>query len=360
MSNQQSRITLNKFKLRHRLGKWIKTMRVQTALVTSLAIWGGYITVAPLTFEAAVILGFIGIQYHIFGFTMNEVEDYEYDASIGNGSEHPIAKGEVHAGLAKYVSWIAFMLSIVVSVLSGYSVAGSMVLILSVVPAVMYNKYSKAHWWSNVYLSIWAMMMVISGALHAGTPNVISYALAIAIGIQIFVQVIEGDMKDIAGSENSICDALDVKLKSTHEYVKSKDKLSFDAIESAKSVDIVSYTKRFTGLVYGLKAIELVILLYITSSFASMSMAMIRPYVLLYFIISIVFITSISMVTVYVYDRSRIKRMSSLHELSAIMLIGATVYPIQQSGGLLIAIAPILWYIGVNKIIHSGPLNPDI
>lgn len=360
MSNQQYRTKLNNLQVRYRLGKWIKTMRVQTALVTSLAIWGGYITVSPLTFESAVILGFIGLQYHIFGFTMNEVEDYKYDASIGNGSEHPIAKGEVHAGLARYVSWIAFMLSIVISVLSGYSIYGSIVLMLAVIPALMYNKYSKVHWWSNIYLTIWAMMMVIAGALHAGTPNTISYVLAVAIGIQIFIQVIEGDLKDIAGTERSICDVLGVELKSTEEFINGKDDISFSTIESAESVDVISYTRKFSALVYGLKSVELVILVYVASIFTSMNMSMIRPYILVYFIISIVFITSISMLTVYLYQRDKVKKMSSIHELSAIVLIGASLYPIQHNAGILIAIAPILWYIGVNKVIHSGPLNPDI
>jgi len=359
MSNQEHTATLNKFELGYRVTKWIKTMRIQTALVTSLAVWVGYVSVANLTVESTIILGAIGLFFHIFGFTMNEVEDYEYDASIGNGSEHPIAKGEVHAGIAKYVAWMAFTVAICISALSGYSTTGTLMLLGAAIPGVMYNKFSKVHWWSNAYLSIWAVMMVIAGALHAGTPNQVTYMLAIAIAIQIFIQVMEGDMKDLTGNEDSVCRRMGVKLQSSHEYIKQTQNAELENL-NYNDASIVSYTKKFGALLYGSKIIELGLLIAIASSFVSMAPFGLRLYGLLYFTTTIIFVSSLSMVTVYVYDRNRIKQMSSIHELSAIVLIGLTVFPLQHGAGVLIALGPIMWYLGVNKVIHSGALNPDI
>ncbi|EGQ44059.1 MAG: 4-hydroxybenzoate polyprenyltransferase related protein, partial [Candidatus Nanosalina sp. J07AB43] len=222
MSHSSENMNLNETDIRYRIINWAKAMRVQTALVTSLAVWVGYITVSHLTFESAIILGAIGLYFHIFGFTMNEVEDYEYDASIGNASEHPIAKGKVHAGLARYIAWGSLGLSITISALSGYSLAGTAVLIMAVVPAVLYNKYSKVHWWSNIYLSSWAVLMVLSGALHGGSPNVFTYMICLAVGIQIFVQVMQGTMKDIDGRENSMCKKLGLEKSSTYEFLNER------------------------------------------------------------------------------------------------------------------------------------------
>lgn len=359
MSNQDQTAVLNEFGVGYKAIKWVKTMRIQTALVTSLAVWVGYASVANLTVESTIIIGSIGIFFHIFGFTMNEVEDYEYDASIGNGSEHPIAKGEVHAGIAKYVAWSSLILAIVISALSGYSTAGTIMLLLAVVPGFAYNKFSKVHWWSNLYLSIWAVMMVIAGALHAGTPNIITYIFAAAISIQIFIQVMEGDMKDLTGNEDSVCRRMGVQLQSGHEYIKQKQNADVGDLD-VNDVNVVSYTKKFMAFLYGVKLLEVITLVYIASSFISMAPFNLRIYGLAYFATIIVFTSSISMLTVYVYDRDRIKQMSSIHELSAIVLIGLTVFPIQHYAGALIALGPIVWYLVVNQVIHSGALNPDI
>lgn len=360
MSNNRQTAALNEMELRYKLVNWAKTMRVQTALVTALAVWVGYITVSPLNIRSTIILGAIGLYYHIFGFTMNEVEDYEYDASIGNGSEHPIARGRVHAGIAKYVAAGAAILSITISALSGYSIYGTLLLCVALIPAILYNKYSKKHWWSNIYLSMWAVLMVFAGALHAGTPNVITYLMALGIGIQIFVQVMEGSLKDMHGTENSMCQVLGAKLVSTSEYLSSRSEKDIEPLMYETDTDIITYSKKFIAVLYGSKAVELGVFIAVAYSFRTQVQDVMLQYTSIYFITSIIFITSLSMLTVYVYDRDKVKKMSSIHELSAILLIGLTVYPLDRYGGVFVALAPILWYIVVNQILHSGPLNPDV
>lgn len=346
---------LNDFEFKYKLTNWLKTMRIQTALVTSLALWVGFISVSALNIRSAIILGAIGIFFHIFGFTMNEVEDYRYDASIDTDSEHPIADGHVHANIARYVAWGMYVLSVVVSAISPYPIEATLMLGLAVVPGHMYNKFSKTHWWSNVYLSCWAIMMVFAGALYAGSVNNITILLAVAIGIQIFVQVIEGDLKDIVGDEHSICRKMGVSTESAHSFFSGSD-MSKDS----KPRKIIKYTRKFPILVYGLKTLEIATLGSIVFLTTNSLLSLDQWYLILYFIMLIVFISTMSMVMVYLYDRTRIKKLSSLHEISSIILIGLTVYPMNPHGGLLVAIAPVLWYFLSNTILHSSPLNPDI
>jgi len=353
MSNVESD-TLNEFKLKYKLTKWLKTMRIQTALVTSLALWVGFISVSSLTIRSTIILGAVGIFFHIFGFTMNEVKDYKYDASINTNTDHPIAKGHVHAGMARYVAWGMYILAVVVSAISPYPIEATIVLGLAVVPGHMYNTFSKTQWWSNIYLSCWAMMMVLAGALYAGSVNNITLLLATIIGIQIFVQVIEGDLKDIVGDEESVCRKLGVGTTHVQSYFKNSN------ISENSSQKVIKYTKRFPAVIYGLKAIELSILGYIVMLNTTSLLSLSQWYLTLYFITLIVFVSSMSMVMVYLYDRDRIKKMSSLHETSSIILIGLTVYPMNPHGGILVAVAPVAWYIISNTLLHSSPLNPDI
>lgn len=361
MSNVEAKDTRIIHNSKTDLKTWLKTMRVQTALVTCLALWMGYITVDPLNIQSAAFLGVIGILYHIHGFTLNEVKDRQYDSAIGNGSVHPISRGEVSYVRATFIAWGAYiaciLVSIIMSITAGYSMIATMVLIASLVPAYMYNKYSKSHWWSNIYLSTWAAIMVLVGGLHAGTLNWVTYAIAIAVAIQMFVQVVEGDLKDLTGNEKSVCRRLGVKIVSPEEYLKGKVPVSAEELSDVY-YEIVTYTKKFIILVYSVKSLQLSLLILIIYSTIGFHAPMV--FWIVYYSLIIVFITSLSMIMVYVYERDKIKKFSSIHEISSIFIFGSTMYAIDPRSGLFVGVAPVIWYILVNSFIHSGALNPDV
>jgi 4-hydroxybenzoate polyprenyltransferase len=361
MSNIKTEGTLSTYKPKNNIVNWIKTMRLQTGLVTALALWVGYTSVSALTVESTLILAAIGLSFHVFGFTLNEVKDADYDSSIGNGSVHPIARGEVSREIARRIAWGAYFTSVLISIVSPYSLKGTAVLILSVIPAYLYDEFSKTHWWSNVYLSTWAGMMVLSGALHAGDPNIITAALVAVIAIQIFVQVMQGDLKDLTGDEESVCRTLGVDLKSSNSYINDKVDIGLDHDQfNIDQGGVITYTKKFVGLVYSLKAVEISLMLFIVYTFVEDIAGYIGVYSVLYFVAFISFVTSLSMFMVWVYDRDYIKKYSSLHELSAIVLVGLTVSTIDPRSGVVIATTPVIWYVIVNQLLHSGALNPDV
>lgn len=348
---------------KYRVVQWLKVMRVQTALVTVLSLWAGYVTVSNISVQSALFLGAIGLLFHIFGFTMNEVKDMEYDSKINNGSIHPIASGKIDSKVALYVAWYAFgslvIISILVSYLYGYPYIATAAIAVSVIPAYMYNEFSKEHWWSNGYLTLWIFMMVLSGSLYAGMPNNITLLLAIGISIQLFVQVIEGDLKDLTGDENTMSERMGVKVQSIHQFLDQKTTVGPKSIPAGAGL-IVLYSKKFTALVYGLKLIELTAFIAITYTCVGVSPYDMRVYTAIYFGFIIIFTTSLSSLLVYVYDRDRIKRAASVHELSAIVLIGLTILPLSTNGAILVGVAPILWYIFVNQILYADALNPEV
>lgn len=354
----ENAMLLNKLETRERIVEWVKTTRVQTAMVTALALWIGHVTVSPLTWRSAITLGAIGVLIHIWGFTLNEVEDYEYDAREGDASGHPIAKGKVHAGIARNVAWISALLAVSVSAISLYPIEATLVLLISFVPGYMYDKWSKAHWWSNIYLSMWAALMVLAGSMYYGDPNLYTYLVAVAVGIQIFVQVIEGDLKDIKGSERTFAERLGVNVDTavSATFDTDKDKTNIQT----RSCEIVNYTRKFTSTVYGLKFLEVALLFYIALSTANLGYGRVGAYFTLMVVVAVAFMTSVSMFLVYCFDRDEIKKKSSIHELTSIVLLGVSVAWLDSYGAILVAIAPIIWYLTVNFVIHSGSLNPDI
>jgi len=280
---------------------------------------------------------------------------------MDNETDHPVASGDVHPETARLVAWVAIILCILVSAASPYPLTATLVLCAAVVPGYLYNQYSKEHWWSNFYLAIWAGLMVLAGALFAGQPTVITWLLCAAISIQIFVQVVEGDLKDINGEEITLCEKFGVRLKKPSAYIN--DEGSIDRLPETSDIGdrgVLTYTYKFVSMIYGLKAIELGSLMAIAYVVSTSNLTMTSLYLGIYFTMSIVFITSLSMVLAYVFDRSYIKKVASIHELSSIVLIGLTLVPLDPRGGVLVVIAPIAWYIIVNQTLHSGILNPDI
>jgi len=361
MSAENNTSVINDFDTRTKVINWIKTTRVQTAMVTALALWIGHITVSPLTVQSAIILGSVGLLVHIWGFTLNEVEDYKYDAQHGEANGHPIAQGKVHAGIARYFAWGAGIIAVAISALSPYPIMATVVLIASFLPGYAYNKWSKQHWWSGGYLSVWASLMVVSGAIHAGVPNYLTTAAAVAVGIQIFVQVLEGDLKDMDGPENTLVSVLGVKVDKMKGTLYDSEMGGLREHNGGSSkCDVIKYTKKFTFGIYFIKGVEIALLTFIVSQTTSLTGDLMLEYLALFMFSAIAFFYTLSLLMVYAHDRDEIKQKSSVHELTSIVVLGVSVMGLHTSGALLIILAPITWYLCVNHTIHSNALNPDI
>jgi len=320
--------------MNEKIRQWIKVSRIQTAFVTMLALWAGYITVSPLTVGDTVILGAIGLSIHIWGFIDNEIADAKYDRKYGDG-DHPIAQGKIDPTTALIVSVFSAGVAILISAYIGGTFA--MLIMLSFIPGFAYNRYSKKHWWSNIYLTIWASILVIAGSYYIGEPNDITLMITGAIAIQIFVQVMEGDMKDLAGHENTFMEKLGVSLN----------------ITSTKVIN----TKWAEILVSILKIGEFI--LTSTAAFSSLQEGFWIG-LLMFVPAGGIFLFTHNLWIVKDYDRGQIKMVSSLHELSSIIFLGVCFTFMHIISGVFIMLMPVVWYIGVNNLVHSGALNPDI
>lgn len=348
----------------HQLTEWLRTARLQTAMVTSFALWLGYITTSEPNIQGIAGLGLVGIFLHAWGFILNEVEDYEYDKRNGDISGHPIAKGRVDVGTARKVSWASLIVAGAIMLLISSSIVAVSILALSVIPGYLYNKYSKQHWWSNIYLSGWVSVVVMSGGAFNGMPNNLTMLLASILAIQIFVQVIEGDLKDIKGDESTFSEKCGVQLKNI--TVRGVSKHGMPILEAdggpddKRGVTILSYTNKFVAIVYGLKFAELTMIIYVLHHYANFWNSASGIEIGTFIGMSVLYIVSISMFLVEYFDREEIKQMSSVHELSSIILISMVMLTINVQLFLLVALTPIIWYVVTNNLLYSSSLSPDI
>jgi hypothetical protein len=251
--------------------------------------------------------------------------------------------------------------AVAVSALSPYRIDATLVLLASFLPGYLYDKFSKKHWWSNAFLSAWATLMVLTGGLYAGTLNIFTMLIAVAVGIQIFVQVIEGDLKDIEAPEQTLAERLGVKVVEIEGTAYSMESVDGRAKSACSNVcEIVEYTRRFNFTVYGLKLLEALILI----AFVELTYNAEGMYGAIYYTLAlvalIVFMTTVSLFLTYTFDRDEIKQKSSVHELASIVFLGLAVVGLDLNSAVLIILAPIIWYLVVNHLLHSSALNPDI
>lgn len=341
-------MTTEKRTMINKMMDWIEVLRLQTAFVTCMALYLGFISIRSLDLHSFAILTIIGFLIHSWGFGQNNYYDYYYDKDDPSKQDMPLIKGEVDRRHLLIVTSLSIILAhIIVAFISIKSVS---LLLSSTILGLYYNIYSKENIISEVALSGWGFLVVMLGSSIANETivgNNITLILATIISIQLFVQIQEGSIKDIKGPETTFAERLGV---SYGEYENGVPK--------------INYTKKFKSVIYSLKGVEisliwLLSLLTLNSEFNGV----ILTWIVIMAGLSILFFFSLDGWMYSVLNdpgRNKIKRMASIHEISSIILIGVGLMWLDQNAALLIIICPPLWYILVNRVIHKGSLNPDI
>lgn len=322
------------------LKEWVKVTRIQTAAVTMLSLWVGHMVVSPLDIESTLVLGFIGLGVHIWGFTLNEVYDAEYDKKFGLDTGHPIATGVIDKEDAQILAWSSGATALLAYMIAVSSPFGFLALVLSFGHGYMYNIRSKKDWFSNAYLAAWVFFMVLAGALSAGGINFPVVLVGLILAIQIFVQVIEGDMKDIQGPESTFAEWLGVKVD---EYTNE-----------------IEYSVHFIGGLLLWKAAEAAMIFMLIIWVQELSTARGLINIGMFIVVAALFGETLRGWLVNTLDRDKIKEQSSKHEIVSIVFLAVGLLGYDMYGAVLVALIPIVWYIGVNSAIHRGSLNPDI
>ena len=322
------------------LKDWVKVTRIQTAAVTMLALWAGHIVVEPLDLGSTITLGAVGLTVHIWGFTLNEIEDAEYDELMGRDSGHPIAEGVIEKEEAQVLAWGCGATAILIYMIAVSSPLGVLALILSFAHGFMYNRRSKKDWYSNAYLSAWVFLIVLAGALSAGQFRFPVVIIGAILAIQIFIQVIEGDLKDIEGPEATLAEAFGVTVD--------------------EHTGEMNYSIYFTSALVFWKGIEAVLvywLIFQSDSFTGITEIF---HLGLFILMAIAFGRTLRGWLVDNMDRDKIKEQSSKHEIVSILFIAVGLLGYDVYGAVLVGLIPVVWYIGVNSVVHKGRLNPDI
>jgi hypothetical protein len=324
---------------------WLKTLRFQAAPAGAAVTWLGYVSISEVDLASAILVGLVGLLANVWILGHNEISDAEYDAKHSDAGGHPIASGEINKHKAIVVTGVIVASSFGIYTLLEPGSNGYMILAVSYLFGYAYNNRSKVDWWSNLYFGLWGFTLVYAGAEPFGEYTATTFVLATAMGIYLFVGVIQGDLKDLDGPENTFSEHFGVELKS---------------VDTDISPTRIAYSTGFLAMLASLKVIELVMLIAGYSFLSADPLSLTNFNSIAILIGAIPFLLTVQGYVILEYDRAKIKRRYGLHVLVAFVLYGLAIIPASYTLGVFVALVPGLWFILFNKILHSNVLDPDI
>jgi 4-hydroxybenzoate polyprenyltransferase len=346
--------------LQARLRLW----RVQTLALTALVpVVGALVFMGePSTWSVPEVrdvlpelfsLFLVGAFLHIYGFVLNEWADIEVDRASEDLKDKPLVSGEISPEEALWTAIIAAGMTIVCLALVTLDLMTHLVLLSSLLVAGAYDLFGK-RFPLDVLLAGSITLLLITGAMALGNLDLgweVHVTLLACVGGLQFIQnlyqnAIEGGIKDAdhdaeAGARTYAA-VLGVRIKEDGEM---------DAGWS------------FTNSALGMKAFQMFLLLYTAVEVTDLTdhaMSTLLWALLLVAMGTMVVTTSLMLPPVQ-FDRSRLKRIFSVHELAtfaSIMIVIAPLLGERMALGLFIL--PMAWFMAVNRILFKGALEPGV
>jgi len=308
-----------------------------TPLSVGLLLIGATTVEYSLDFaEMLPVIAAVAIGHWSF-YALNDIIDLEVDAKQGRSSKALVGNRR-WVPLVSVVVAVMYVISI--SIAFAYMPLGAFSFyILASLTGLLYNLNSKTYDLSGVFLGIWAVCMVLSGALYAD-PQVALQTLAIA-GVGFFHMIwmtAEGSLKDIDTGEESIPKRFDCKVKDDQYpmlWTSIRFNLFATAMIAAQSIIIV-----LIPVLDGAQKSDVI------------------PIYLAFIGVGLMAVTWDSIIEHQKYDKDKIKKKIALHEVAVVLTIWGVSMSFAFRGDLVVIMGgAIVWGLGVQTVLYGHPLR---
>jgi 4-hydroxybenzoate polyprenyltransferase len=300
-----------------------------------------------------VLLFLMGAFLHVFGFVLNEWADMEIDRASEDLQDKPLVSGEISPDEAKWTAIVAAGLTFVPLALVTLDPWPHAALLCSVLAAAAYDLWGK-RFPLDVVLAGSITFLMMAGVLALGNFDRDHGAhvtlLGCVAGLQfiqnLYQNAIEGGLKDAdhdaAAGAKTYAALLGVRIGDDGELRTG----GF-----------------FTNSALVMKAIQIVLLLYTAVEVTDLDAheGSVFLWALLFAAIAGMVVTTSLMLPPVGWDRSRLKRIFSIHELAtfaAIILVFVPLVGQWESLGLFLL--PMVWFMAVNRLLFGGTLEPGV
>lgn len=327
-----------------RLGSWLALIRVQSTPVSVLPPLLGFGTVARtlLTVELLPLIVSVGLG-HWGIYAINDYYDRDVDSAAGK-THKPLVAGDISPEAA-YIAAVGMMTVSVVYMFLVAPVLSALAYGVSVLIGLIYNWTAKESMYAGVYLGIWGIVMVYTGAMFAGVPGVYTALIALLIGVHMVWMTAEGSLKDITEMEACVPRVLGCRSMP----------IDTDVTEYPY---VLIITRRFRLFVHSMLLLHLFLVAVVIIYDGIMTVGVRGEYILLITVIAVLFyLTGYSVATGGNFSEPLIKRRIVLHTVAVTLLICiSTAVFIPPIDILIVVSLAILWGIGWQTIQYGSPL----
>lgn len=315
--------------------------RIQSLPLTLVTLLLAYLTVAPTIFtrEAAelVLIGSLG---HVGFYLMNEIADAEHDYNQGK-EDKPLVSGTVRVEVAILLMLVLTISSFTLAALL-FPTEAFVFYIVAMASGAIYNIFSKTKPFALLWLGVWGVAIVGTGAAAANSVNLITMVLAALMAVHMILMTIIGDLKDLEGDESSILSHMN-----THIYEDDGEKKIF-----------LSYI--FMGSVYNPLSLTQSVLIFFVPVSAYVNNNSIISLVVVVASVGIaemVIRLLESIMVTKTFDPDRIKRKITKYEaafLISILILSLSYVSVEEV--VLILASSVGWGLGWQKVLYGDAL----
>jgi len=334
--------------LRKGLVGYFQLLRIQTAAATALTPVIGALVMGQFNLSILFILFIIGFFYHVFGFVFNEYIDIKVDKKSVDLEKKPLISGAISRQRALFIAAVSGFFTCFLTIYFFFSLLPILFLIISLSFGGIYDFFGKKIPGLDFALGLGFFFLCLMGAsTFSSNFTSLTYLVCLIYFIHIsFNNSVEGGLKDV-----------------DHDYLAGAKTLATIMGVSVQNMRL-KVTKKFLAFSYILKFIFvlLIILLFLEPQINLLNFEKNTvQLILVVFFVIVVFFTMYNFLNISVFDRSKLKKLFSLHEMSSFFLLVICLSPlIDLWSTLTLIFLPFIWYILTNFILYGKFLQPQV
>ncbi len=328
--------------------KYFRLIRFQTAAVTALTPVIGGMVMGQRNVFLLLILFFIGLLYHIYGFVLNEYIDIEIDKKSLDLKEKPLVSGAITKNTSLFIVLSACFSAIILTILFFPYVVTIALLLAAILSGAVYDIFGKKVLGSDFILAFGFFSLCLMGA--STTSNDFTSLVYLVSSIYfvhiVFNNAVEGGIKDIIHDSIAGAQTLAIRLgvQVSNKKLKVTKKFIFFAV-SIKCVFMVLFVLLWIHPEVTILSLYWYILLIVVSIF----------------LILLMFSSIYKFLYTTKFDRSVLKKMFSVHEISSYSLLVISLSPLIGSWAVVsLILLPLVWYITSNMLLYEKFLEPQV
>lgn len=293
------------------------------------------------------IIFLIGILCHIYGFVLNEYADLKVDKKASYLKNKPLVSGVIPKEHALYISMTACVFALILTIIFFPNPLTILILLTSIILSGLYDIFGKKITGSDFILAGGFFFFCLFGASTVSTnfTNLVYILCVLSFLDILYFNAVSGGIKDV-----------------DHDYLAGARTLA--TVMGAKVKNGVLFvTKKFEAFGYSIKIAYIGLIIYL-GSLPDNKIWLTDNYILqivLILLIFTIFISIYKMFKISTFDRSKLKRILAVHEISTYVIVPVVFLPfIGIETTLVLIFFPFTWFVTMNYVLYGTLVQPQV